>query len=61
MKYLGVAVSIKGTIFAHPCNSSAAAEAIHNAARERGDWPYQHLYDGDDIIAIVEALRAADE
>ena len=61
MKYLGVAVSVKGTIFAHTCDGSPEAAAIHNAACERGDWPYQHLYQGDDVVAVVEALRSADE
>ena len=60
-KYLGVVVSVKGTIFAHPCDGSDEAAKIHEAARERGDWPYTHLYEGDDVEDIVWKLRSSEE
>ena len=53
-KYLGVAVSIAGRVFAHPCDGTPDAD---RAAKERGDYPYCHLYQGDDICAIVAQMR----
>ena len=55
-RYLGVAVSVKGNIFYHPCDGSEAAEAADRGARERGDYPYTHLYEGDDVLAVVEEM-----
>lgn len=57
-KYLGVAVSVTGRIFAHPCDGTPDA---HRAAMERGDYPYTHLYEGDDICAIVAQMREEEE
>ena len=52
--YLGVAVSINGNVFKHPMDGTSAA---HDAARERGDYPYQHLYEGDNIPDIVAQMQ----
>lgn len=57
-KYLGVVVSITGRIFAHPADGTPEAD---RDARERGDYPYTHLYQGDDVIAIIEAMRDEDQ
>ena len=54
-KYLGVAVAITGRVFHHPCDGTPDA---HEAARERGDYPYQHLYEGDDALAAVAEMRS---
>jgi hypothetical protein len=56
-KYLGVAVSVRGQVFAHPCDGSTSAAAAHKAAIERGDYPYQHLYEGDNVNYIVCELQ----
>lgn len=55
--YLGVAVSIKGTVFAHPGDGSPGARAADQAARARGDYPYAHLYEGDNIEATVAEMQ----
>ena len=52
--YLGVAVGITGRIFAHPGDGTPDADA---AARARGDYPYVHLYEGDDIAEALAELR----
>lgn len=56
MPYLNVAVSIHGRIFYHPCDGSAAAIEANRAAKERGDYPYQHLYEGDNVADIVQNM-----
>ena len=53
-KYLGVAVAVTGRVFAHPCDGTPEADT---AAKARGDFPYQHLYEGDDICAIVAQMK----
>jgi hypothetical protein len=53
-KYLGVAVSHRGIIFAH---AGSGDNAANDAARGRGDWPYMHLYEGDDIVAAIAELQ----
>jgi phosphoserine phosphatase len=60
VKYLGVAIAVTGEIFSHPCDGSEEAYAIHEAARERGAYPYQHLYEGDSIPDILAELREGD-
>lgn len=56
-KYLGIAVAITGRVFAHPCDGSPVAAAAHDAAIARGDYPYTHLYEGDDILSLVAEMR----
>ena len=53
-KYLGVAVSIKGNIFAHPMDGTPD---VHVAAKARGDYPYWHLYAGDNVLDIVSMME----
>lgn len=59
-KYLGVAVSASGRVFEHPCDGTPDAD---RAAKARGDYPYTHLYEGDDVCAIVVQMQeeAADD
>jgi len=52
--YLGVAVSIAGRVFAHPGDGTPDADA---AARARGDYPYVHLYEGDDVDDVLRTMR----
>lgn len=59
--HLKVAVSIKGNIFYHPCDGSAAAIKAHKAACQRGDYPYQHLFEGDNVDDIVQQMLDAQE
>jgi len=56
-KYLGVAVAINGRVFTHPCDGTPEAD---RAAKARGDYPYTHLYEGDDICAIVAQMKEED-
>lgn len=54
-KYLGVAVSKKGRIFSHPANP--LDDTAHLAAKARGDYPYTHLYDGDDVHDAIDKMH----
>ena len=54
--HLKVAVSIHGRIFYHPCDGSAAAIKADRAAKARGDYPYQHLFEGDNVDDIVQNM-----
>ena len=60
-KYLNVAVSINGRIFYHPCDGSAAAVKAHQAAVARGDYPYQHLFEGDNVADLVANMLDEEE
>lgn len=55
-RYLGVAVSVGGRIFAHPADGSSAAEEADRLAKARGDYPYAHLYEGDDVYAAIAEM-----
>lgn len=56
-KYLGVAVAVTGRVFAHPADGSEEAARAHRAAKERGDYPYAHLYEGDNVCTTVSEMR----
>ena len=53
-KPLFVSVAVTGVVFAHPGNSFE----IHQWAKASGNYPYQHLYQGDNVAEIVSQLRS---
>ncbi len=55
-KYLGVAVSDRGNVFLHPADGTPEADA---AARARGDFPYTHLYEGDNVLDVIPPSQPA--
>ena len=56
IKHLSVAVAINGNVFYHPCDGSAAAIEADRAAKARGDYPYTHLWEGDNVNDIVQNM-----
>ena len=58
---LYMAVSIKGVIFAHPGFPHPEAYAVDEWAMTTGNWPYYHLYWGDDILQIVSKMQQEQE
>ena len=55
--YTGYAVSVKGTIFRHPLDGSDEARRTHQWAKANGEYPYTHIYEGDNMEGILYALQ----
>lgn len=59
-EYLNVAVSVKGNIFYHPGPKTKYAfmsKQIHEWAKTTGNYPYQHLYEGDNVQDIIDEMQ----
>lgn len=57
MSYLHVAVSVKGNIFYHPGPNHFLSKEIHEWAKMTGNYPYQHLYEGDNVALIIDEMQ----
>jgi hypothetical protein len=55
--YLGIAVALNGTVFAHPADNSPEAENIHRAAISAGNYPYTHVYKGDNVLELIDEMQ----
>ena len=55
---LHAVLTVTGKIFYHPEDGSAT---LHKALVAAGECPYQHLYDGDDIVTILAELQTYTE
>ena len=56
-KPLHVVVTRNGRIFHHPEDGTAT---VHEKLKAAGEYPYQHLYEGDNVSYIVEELNTED-
>ena len=57
VRYTGYALSVNGTIFKHPMDGSAAARDAHQWAKMNGEYPYCHLYEGDNVADALYVLK----